>query len=541
MGLDVCGGHVDRLYRFQCFNVALVGRVSLCHFLGHGQLCAHRAGEVFLGQLVALRSRVLVQGVAQLAHKLLLRLSGNLRHVVKVYRATLIDRGREGILCGLYALHFLDGTDRALRENGRLRDRNLARFCVFAVVFDGSNLTIVRVIAQRIDIVLFVERAMCLGEGIIGRVEVLAQGCQLRIRGLRINLCLHQCIQRAADLAKVRNEFLLGRWYSFCHAADRLICLAVLHHVGIVTLFYVGDNLLRVLHRAGRLAMCWHKDVLRQLIHGLLQCLSYILGRLSLCRQGETLAAAAIELISLRRAEHILLVLAEIFVEFWALPCAINLGGESIVPFLCILRRFVRVYALLQDNDIRGYRRASLMLERLAWQLERTNKVRLLACLRAQHLGLARLGLHRARTSNEYHKAAGAHFVQRLGNEVIVNQVSGLAACRRLCIGRVINLYVRERDIRDCQVEEVIGQPRVLIAVHRNAGLLIQLLGNSACQWVELYAVKVRVCLHVLGHDAEETACTHRRVKYATAFEAEALEPCPHRLDNLRGRIERIQ
>ena len=69
------------------------------------------------------------------------------------------------------------------------------------------------------------------------------------------------------------------------------------------------------------------------------------------------------------------------------------------------------------------------------------------------------------------------------------------------------DLELAERNIADGGVEKAVGKIRLFKALHRNGGLLIELLGNPSGNAVQLHTVKLRV-LHTLREHTEEASNT---------------------------------
>ena len=70
---------------------------------------------------------------------------------------------------------------------------------------------------------------------------------------------------------------------------------------------------------------------------------------------------------------------------------------------------------------------------------------------------------------------------------------------------------VAKGHVADSEVKEAVGQIGILISLHGNVGVPIELPGDPACDGVQLYAVQFAP-RHALGKQAEEVTNTAGRL-----------------------------
>ena len=187
-------------------------------------------------------------------------------------------------------------------------------------------------------------------------------------------------------------------------------------------------------------------------------------------------------------SQHHLRVLEEVAVQGYAV-----LGLAGLNPLRHLLRR---AGPFLEKEDVRGDFRAGVGLEGVIGQADCAQQVGLLGQILAY---LAVLLVHGALGSDKGHHAARAHLVQRLGDEVVVDEQV------LTVIAPVMDLVLAKGHVAHGKVKEIVRVIGVLKAVHGDVRFLIELLGNPPGEGIQLHAVELRT-LHPLRQKAEEVA-----------------------------------
>ena len=166
---------------------------------------------------------------------------------------------------------------------------------------------------------------------------------------------------------------------------------------------------------------------------------------------------------------------------------------------------------LLQEQDVGDHLGPGIGFEGVVWQPDGPQQLGPLSQIPA-HGGI--LGVHCVAGGYKGHHAAGAHLIQRLGEEIVVDVEA------QLIVGTVVYLVLSEGDVAHGQVIEVppVGglKPR-----HRDVGLGVELPGNASRNAVQLHAVQPAFC-HALREHPEEVAHTHRRLQNVAGTKAHA-------------------
>ena len=186
-------------------------------------------------------------------------------------------------------------------------------------------------------------------------------------------------------------------------------------------------------------------------------------------------------------AQHHLRVADEVAVDHEALRRFLGLHPIR----LCDLRGA----PLLQEQDVRHHLRAGVGLEGVVGQADGPQQVRPLGQILA-HGGI--LGVHGVAAGEEGHDAAGAHLIQGLGEEVVVDGEA------QLVVGPVVHLVISEGHVAHGEVVEV-PPVRGLEAGHGDMGPGVELLCDAAADAVQLHAVQFRPG-HALRQTADEAA-----------------------------------
>ena len=82
----------------------------------------------------------------------------------------------------------------------------------------------------------------------------------------------------------------------------------------------------------------------------------------------------------------------------------------------------------------------------------------------------------------------------------------------------VVERIAAERHIADGKVKKAVRQLGILKPLHRDAALLVQLLGDAAGEGVQLHAVQAAV-LHALRHQPKKVANAAGRLYVPTDFD----------------------
>ena len=106
-----------------------------------------------------------------------------------------------------------------------------------------------------------------------------------------------------------------------------------------------------------------------------------------------------------------------------------------------------------------------------------------------------------------------------------------------LIIALVRHLELPEGDIADCRVKEAVGKVCTLKALHCDAVFLIQLLGDSPGNTVQLHAVELRV-IHAFGNKPHKVADAAGGLQHIAGLKVHVLQGTVHRLDHHGRRIE---
>ena len=139
----------------------------------------------------------------------------------------------------------------------------------------------------------------------------------------------------------------------------------------------------------------------------------------------------------------------------------------------------------------------------------------------------ARLLIERSRGGDERDEAAGAHVVERLGEEVIVDEhpLAGMAA--------VVDRELAEGDVGDGDVERVVGQRRRLVALALDGHAGVRVLRYQGGHRVGLHHGDAGEAGHALRHRVGEPARPGGRVEHVAGGEPGHGEVVPHRAGHL--------
>ena len=136
----------------------------------------------------------------------------------------------------------------------------------------------------------------------------------------------------------------------------------------------------------------------------------------------------------------------------------------------------------LQENDIGDDLCTGVGLESVVGQTDRPQQVSPLRQI-TPHSGI--LGVQRIAAGDEGHNAAGTHPVQCFGEEIVVDRKVEPAVLR------VIYGILPKGYIADGEVEEVLGEAGILVALYSDVRLGIELLGDAPGNAVQFHAVEL--------------------------------------------------
>ena len=165
---------------------------------------------------------------------------------------------------------------------------------------------------------------------------------------------------------------------------------------------------------------------------------------------------------------------------------------------------------LLEEQDVRHRFCPRISPEGILRQADGTDEVCPL-CEIAADGGI--LLIHCPLAREHGNDSAGAHLVERLGKEIIMDEEIVLV------ILGVKHLELSERDISDCDIEEAVRKGGVLKARDRDILLLIQLLCDTPRNAVQLHTVHT-ASPHFFRQCADEVADTASRFQNVPATEA---------------------
>ena len=186
---------------------------------------------------------------------------------------------------------------------------------------------------------------------------------------------------------------------------------------------------------------------------------------------------------------------------------------------------------LLEEDDIGSHFRAGCAFEGIIGQTDGTQQISPL-CNVFPHSGI--LLVQSTLGSNESNDAAGTNLVQCPGKEVVMDQEV------MLVVLLVRDLELTERNIADGSVKEAVRQIRLFKALHRNGGLLIQLLGDAAGDAVQFHTVKLGL-RHAVREHTKEVAHTAGGLQNIAPLEVHVLHGPVDGTDYHRRRVKSRQ
>ena len=184
-------------------------------------------------------------------------------------------------------------------------------------------------------------------------------------------------------------------------------------------------------------------------------------------------------------------------------------------------------FPLLEKEDVRGHLGPGVGEKSVVGQADGSNELRPLCDVFA-HAGV--LLVQGTLGGDKGHNAAGPHLVQGFGEKVVVNEKM------IFIIPLVVERIAAERHIADGKVKKAVRQLGILKPLHRDAALLVQLLGDAAGEGVQLHAVQAAV-LHALRHQPKKVANAAGRLQDVAGAETHILHRLIDGLDNGGGRV----
>ena len=148
------------------------------------------------------------------------------------------------------------------------------------------------------------------------------------------------------------------------------------------------------------------------------------------------------------------------------------------------------------------------------------------------HCGI--LLVHGALGSDKCHDTTRTNLVQGSGKEVIVDQEIVLV------ILLVRDFELTERNITDSRIKEAVGKLRLFKSLHRNRGLLIQLLSDSSGNAVQFHTVQLGLC-HAVGKHTKKVTHAAGGFQNVALSKVHALQRLVHGTNDYRRRVKSRQ
>ena len=186
---------------------------------------------------------------------------------------------------------------------------------------------------------------------------------------------------------------------------------------------------------------------------------------------------------------------------------------------------------LLQENNIGNHLGSGISPESVIRQADSPQQV----SPRRQilpHSGI--LGIQGVAAGYKGYHSTWTYPVQRFCKKVVVDVEA------QLIVLSVTNRILPEGHIAHSKIKEIPGETGFLIAPHSDVGLGIELLGDAACDAVQLHAIELG-CRHALRQQAEEVSHTAGGLQYISAFEAHFINGLIYGFDNDRAGIVGIE
>ena len=183
---------------------------------------------------------------------------------------------------------------------------------------------------------------------------------------------------------------------------------------------------------------------------------------------------------------------------------------------------------LLEEENVGSDVGAGCILECVVGQADRPQKVSPLRHILAER-GVVLV--QRTLTGDKGDDTSGPHLVQGLGKEVVVNEEIVLI------IPLVHELEVAEGNITDGNIKKAVREVCVFKPLNSDRGLLIELLGDTPTDTVQLNAIDLGVGKGLRPHTHKVTDAA-RGLQQIAPLEADLLQSLIHGSDDLRRRVE---
>ena len=554
---DFARKQILRLGLLQLFDVASICRVVLHQFIGERQLAPYRSAQVLVFRHPAVRHRIgeLVRiaehqvRADQFVEDVFRFLLQQFRHARPVQLATFVEDDVHGVDRAVSALRLGAGGDGAFAEDVRL-----GPCLVFPVaVLQSQQQPSVRILLKRLRVRFLVEVAVLCNEGVVVFVQLRLKHTHVFVRRLRVHgrdelLRVFPELRHCHDaLQPLALQVSLDQPSVVVHKDLAVFNLerALLQCVGCRNgcLFLLDDSFV------GRVG----DDVLRERCQGRVQRLFEVAAvRLHACFVGAHLPVPGADahlpqhhfrvrqkiLVDLHRPDSALFVfIVSVPVGNHHRPGGIPLLDEP-TAFSARVQPLELRILLLQEDDVRRDGSSRSLLEGIIGQPDGAEEVGLLGQVLPEAFRRGRV--HGVMRRDERHDSTRARLVEGLGEEVVVNRL-GQPATTALLILRIVDRVVPEGHVADSQVEEVVGQVRILESLHVHRSVRIEVLQQPTGELVEFYGSTLGPLRCALRLEPEEGAAAGRRFQHAPALEAQPFDGLPHCLDDRGGREVCVQ
>ena len=428
--------------------------------------------------------RIFEDDAGQVLHDLgdVLSAAHELGHKLQVHPGPLSDGNGKGLGGGVHMGHGPVGLDGALGEHIRLA----LQIPGIVQNLQGTEQVVGAVLVEGLPVCPVVDEAVPGGEGVVQAAQLLLFSLDGGVCAVLVHLEGDKAVYAVpqGDHAPDTSLRRSGQLWADHDAVFPVVHLAAYQGIGVVAHIGVGGKRGGGLCPILQLRRLGLDIAALDMAHRLVEQLGKV--RAGDGRHGVVLLAV-LGALGCGLAQHHLRVFLKIAVDHEALRRFLGLHPLRL--------RDLRGAPLLQEQDVRHYLRAGVGLEGVVGQADGPQQVRPLGQILA-HGGI--LGVHGVAAGEEGHDAAGAHLIQGLGKEVVVDGEA------QFVVGPVVHLVISEGDIAHGEVVEV-PPVRGLEAGHGDMGPGVELLCDAAADAVQLHAVQFRPG-HALRQTAEEAA-----------------------------------
>ena len=183
---------------------------------------------------------------------------------------------------------------------------------------------------------------------------------------------------------------------------------------------------------------------------------------------------------------------------------------------------------LLQEDDVTGDFRTGIALEGVVRETDRADQIGALGKVFADSGVFL---VHRAFAGDKGHNAARTHLVQGLAEKVVVNQPVIFVVLL------VQHLEIPKRHVAHGHIKEAVGHLHLFKAVHGDLAVLIELLGDTPGNAVDLHAVGFAPG-HAVGQHPDKVTDAAGWLQNVPGLEAHLREGTIHGLDNNRRGVK---